>query len=296
MNLFTLLFRLPLMPLRGFLWLGETLRDEAERELRDPAAVRRALEDAEAEAQAGHLSEDELSRVPGVTGVAGQPVRVVPEAGLATAVSTVSLAEFGEQPLRQRLEDLAWLDATARAHHQVIEALARPVLPLRLATIYRDDDSVAGLLAERRAQLTAAVDQLTARAEWGVKLFAPERPAAPDAPGPSGGGPGLSYLRRRRHQLSAQDQARQADAALAEEVHAELCGMAAAAQLRPAQPAELTGEDSPTMLLNATYLVDDAAAARFAAAARELGQRHGARVELTGPWPPYSFAGPGTGA
>lgn len=63
MNLFTLLFRLPLMPLRGVLWLGETLRDEAERELRDPAAVRRALEEAEAEAQAGQLPADELSRV-----------------------------------------------------------------------------------------------------------------------------------------------------------------------------------------------------------------------------------------
>jgi hypothetical protein len=63
MDLFTLLFRLPLMPLRGFLWLGETLRDEAERELRDPAAVRRQLEEAEAEAQAGYLSQDELSRV-----------------------------------------------------------------------------------------------------------------------------------------------------------------------------------------------------------------------------------------
>jgi hypothetical protein len=244
-------------------------------------------------AVAKQVSPDQLA---GLTGVAGQPVRVVPEAGLAAAVSTVSLAEFGEQPLRQHLEDLAWLDATARAHHKVIEALARPVIPLRLATIYRDDGSVAGLLAEQRAELAAALDQMTARAEWGVKLFAPERPAAPDAPEPPGAGPGLSYLRRRRHQLSAQDQARQAEAALAEKVHAELRGMAAAAQLRPAQAAELTGEDSPTMLLNATYLVDDAAAARFAAAVRGLGQRHGARVELTGPWPPYSFALPGAGA
>jgi Gas vesicle protein G len=63
MDLFTLLFRLPLMPLRGFLWLAETLHEEAERELHDPAAVRRELEAAEAEARAGHLSQDELSRV-----------------------------------------------------------------------------------------------------------------------------------------------------------------------------------------------------------------------------------------
>jgi Gas vesicle synthesis protein GvpL/GvpF len=243
-------------------------------------------------AVAKQVSPDRLA---GLTGVAGQPVRTVTGGGLTAAVSTVSLAEFGEQPLRQRLEDLAWLEATARAHHQVIEALARPVLPLRLATIYHDDGSVTGLLAERQAELAAALDDMTARAEWGVKLFAAERPAAPDAPGPPGAGPGLSYLRRRRHQLSAQEQARQAGAALAEQVHAELRGMAAAAQLRPAQAAELTGEHRTTMLLNATYLVDDDAAARFAAAVRGLGQRHGVRIELTGPWPPYSFALPGAG-
>ncbi len=62
MSLLTLPFRLPLMPLRGVLWLGETLRDEAERQLSDPAAVRRELEEAEAEARAGNLSGDELSR------------------------------------------------------------------------------------------------------------------------------------------------------------------------------------------------------------------------------------------
>jgi len=62
MGLLTLPFRLPLMPLRGVLWLGETLRDQAERELHDPAAVRRELEEAEAEARAGNLSPDELSR------------------------------------------------------------------------------------------------------------------------------------------------------------------------------------------------------------------------------------------
>ena len=238
------------------------------------------------------LSPDRLA---GLSGVAGPPVRTVAAAGLTAAVSTVSLAEFGEQPLRRRLEDLAWLEATARAHHQVIDALPGPAIPLRLATIYRDDASLAGLLARRQAELAAGLRQVTERAEWGVKLFAAERPAVADAPERAGAGPGLSYLRRRGHQLSAAEQARQADAVLAEQVHAELRGMAAAAQLRPAQAAELTGEPRTAMLLNAAYLVDDGTAARFAAAVRELGRRHRTRIELTGPWPPYSFALPGTG-
>ncbi|HTS95458.1 MAG TPA: GvpL/GvpF family gas vesicle protein [Streptosporangiaceae bacterium] len=230
-------------------------------------------------------------RLAGLTGVAGQPVRSVTGDGLAAAVSTVSMAEFGEQPLRRRLEDLAWLGATARAHHQVIEALAPPVVPLRLATIYRDDSNVAALLTQRQADFAAALAELTGRSEWGVKLFvgqsvAPATPAEPDLPG---AGPGLSYLRRRQRQLAARDQARQAGAATAQQVHAALGRLAAASQLRPLQSAELTGEVT-AMLLNATYLVDDAASARFAEAAATLGRQHGVRVEITGPWPPYSFA------
>jgi hypothetical protein len=53
--------------------------------------------------------------------------------------------------------------------------------------------------------------------------------------------------------------------------------------------AELAGAPE-TMVLNGTYLVEDARWAEFAAAARELAsQPPGVRLELTGPWPPYSF-------
>ena len=62
MNPFTLLFRLPLMPLRRVVQLGEVLHDHAERELRDPASVRRQLEQAESARAAGEISDEELAR------------------------------------------------------------------------------------------------------------------------------------------------------------------------------------------------------------------------------------------
>jgi hypothetical protein len=62
MNPFTLLFRLPLMPLRRVIQLGEVLHDHAERELRDPASVRRQLEQAERAQASGEISDDELAR------------------------------------------------------------------------------------------------------------------------------------------------------------------------------------------------------------------------------------------
>jgi hypothetical protein len=63
MNPFTLLFRLPLMPLRRVVQLGEALHDHAERELRDPVSVRRQLEQAEQARASGEISDEELARV-----------------------------------------------------------------------------------------------------------------------------------------------------------------------------------------------------------------------------------------
>jgi hypothetical protein len=63
MNPFTLLFRLPLMPLRRVVQLGEVLHDHAERELHDPASVRRQLEQAEQARAAGEISEEDLAHV-----------------------------------------------------------------------------------------------------------------------------------------------------------------------------------------------------------------------------------------
>jgi hypothetical protein len=63
MNPFTLLFRLPLMALRGVVQLGEVLHEHAEQQLHDPASVRRQLEQAEQAHAAGQISAEDLARV-----------------------------------------------------------------------------------------------------------------------------------------------------------------------------------------------------------------------------------------
>jgi len=269
-------------------------------------------------AVAGSIREEWFN---GTAGVAGRPVRAVTAAGLAAAVTRVSLAEFGEEPLHRHMEDLAWLEATARAHHHVIEIVARhgPVIPMRLATVYYSDAGVADLLARRQAEFADVLAWITARTEWGVKAYAAQRPAEPGPPGlprqpgpatggtegpagevtgagpadpegPGGAGRGAAYLRRRRMALSAKQEARQAAISGADAVHAGLAKLAVAAQLRPLQGPQLTGQASQ-MVLNGAYLVDDARSGEFTAAAQHLASQYpGIRMELTGPWPPYSFA------
>lgn len=63
MDLLTLLFRLPFLPVRGLIRLGEMIQDEAETELHDPARVRRQLEEAEESRAHGEASDQDVAQV-----------------------------------------------------------------------------------------------------------------------------------------------------------------------------------------------------------------------------------------
>jgi hypothetical protein len=241
----------------------------------------------------GHAA-DELDHV---TGVAGEAVRIVVSNGLAAVVGTVPLEVFGNEPLRHNLEDLKWLEATARAHDSVVSEVARrgPAVPLRLATVYLDDDRVRGLLDERRADFESALALVTDRTEWGVKAYgdrAALTAAVAEAQATSSTkGAGTAYLLRRKAQLSAQETVERDAAARADEIHACLVRHAAAGRRQAATDPALSGSRD-WMVLNGTYLVDDDRADKFASTVEALEKEYpGIRLELTGPWPPYSFAG-----
>ncbi|WP_238016898.1 GvpL/GvpF family gas vesicle protein [Dactylosporangium sp. AC04546] len=230
----------------------------------------------------------------GLTGIDGAEVRTVEAAGLAAVVSPVDLSRFGEDALRRNLEDLAWLEEVARSHHAVVAALgaAGTVVPARLATVYHDAASVRAMLGERRTDLDATLSRLNGRTEWGVKMFSTPA-SAPGVVPQEGGRPGTEYLRRRRAQLSADDEWRQRAADGAEEVHRALEARAEAARRHPPQDRRLTGRTEP-MVLNAAYLVDEHGSAGFTQAVAAHAGRHAELdLELTGPWPPYSFTAAG---
>jgi hypothetical protein len=62
-GLLTLLPKLPFLPLMEVIRVAEIIRQETERQYRDPARVRRELEEAQQQWASGGMSEDELSRI-----------------------------------------------------------------------------------------------------------------------------------------------------------------------------------------------------------------------------------------
>jgi hypothetical protein len=247
------------------------------------------------------VGRDDASPEPGaLAGVADAPVRVVLQDGLAALVSPVPLPEFGEEMLTESLNDLAWLEEVARAHQRVIDAAFErgPVVPLRLCTIYESDEGVRELLREDRRRFGELLDALDGREEWSVKLFVdPERlEAEAGVDGEHGSseaelGAGGAYLARRKADRSARAAADQLAGELAEEVHARLQDWASDAAVGRPQNPELSGH-SGQMLLNGAYLVESERSENFAQLVEELQGRYarvGARLEISGPWPPYNF-------
>ncbi|ARF53928.1 GvpL/GvpF family gas vesicle protein [Streptomyces gilvosporeus] len=236
----------------------------------------------------------------GLRGVADAPVHLVrggANRDVVVAVSPVPARDFEEAALHVHLEDLDWLESVARAHHRVIEALAvhTTVLPLRLATVYLDDDRVRHMLDARREAFAERLSALAGHEEWGVKIYV-ETPATTEArpepagPAPDPGlSPGRAYLSRRRAQHRVREDAYQEAERAAERVEAAARDHAVdRVQHRPQQGelAQGPGEN----VVNDAYLVPLEHAADFGAAVRSAADGlPGIRVDVTGPWAPYSF-------
>ena len=63
MGLISGLLTWPLAPVRGVAWIAEQVRQEAERQWMDPAAIQEALDDVQARREAGVIDDDEADRL-----------------------------------------------------------------------------------------------------------------------------------------------------------------------------------------------------------------------------------------
>lgn len=250
----------------------------------------------------------DLAALGETAGVAGTPVRGIAAGDLTALVSTVRMEEYGEEALRANLENLAWLEATARAHHDVVDRAARaaPTAPVRIATVYRDDDRVSQVLRQERERFGTLMDRITGRSEWGVKAYAyPDESGSRDlgGNGPAAtvsatgstadagaeSGVGTAYLRRRQEQRRRREDVARQVTEQAKAIQTALQGRAVAVRQHPPQDPTLSGH-SGTVILNMAYLLDDDQVNDFLELVDSIDRRTpGIGVEVTGPWPPYSF-------
>jgi hypothetical protein len=210
--------------------------------------------------------------------------------GLGLVVSEIRLAELDDLTADEP-EEGGRLATMARQHDAVIRSVAEqaPVLPLRFGTVLADVAGVRTLLTERHDSALALLDRIDGSSEWGVKVLVdPARATAAPAPTRSDTDAdttsGTEYLARRRAALAEVDDRRRRDDEALDAVHAALA-VHSVDSLRRRAPV-------PELPLDVAYLVPDGRATEFTAEAAALTgtlAEQGLQLQLTGPWPPYTF-------
>ena len=205
-------------------------------------------------------------------------------------VADVPLDTYGTKALEPALRDMNWVADVAMAHEGVVEHFSRPrastVLPMKLFTMFSSLDRALDDLRARRRDIAAILRRVRGCQEWGVRVTRNGPTAAPRqaVTAPSSGTAFLAAKKRVRDE-ARESVIRSSDAA--EAAFASLSAHARDAVRRDAP----RGATTPP-LVDAAFLVTSASRSRFRAAvtrAAAVCRTAGARLSVTGPWPPYNF-------
>ena len=231
------------------------------------------------------------------------PVRVCDFPAATAVTCELPLEEFRGPAADARLQDLAWVSPRALRHEKVVEALMSysPVLPLPFGTLFSSLLSLRQFMEKNASAISHFLDQVADQEEWAVKGFVHQDKArqsvlrqglATHAQRLAAVSPGQRYIEGQRLQ-------KEATTNLSGWLKA-ICGTLAEDLRQPASAFEKRGildigeaQDGSTPIFNWAFLLPKHAVERFQEQIQRAGERYapeGLRFELSGPWPPYSFA------
>jgi hypothetical protein len=243
------------------------------------------------------------TRAPSLRGVpdsvpgAGAPRVLSIDRDLWAIVADAPLDRFSSDRLQEDLQDLEAVSRHALAHASVVEFFFRktPVIPLKLFTLFSEDDRVKQYLSGRAAALRKLFTELRGLEEWGVRVIVDPSSVVRSQKGSSdisAGPSGKEYLQTKKRLLNQSSATIQA---AAKEAKAALKSLASTATSVRNQPLPAPTPNRP-FVAGASFLVKakdrNAWKRRVSSLAATLATR-GHRLEVNGPWPPYHFASPG---
>jgi hypothetical protein len=222
---------------------------------------------------------------------------------LCAIVSDVPLAEYGEEEIQPRLTEPAWVASRAMRHEGVLEHFAKgtALVPLRFGTIYLKSGGVEQMLAEKQDELTATLERLRNKEEWGVNVFCDRAVLAETittlsptlremASRADAASAGQAYLLRKKIEGMRTDETRVEVKRAVTEIESELSSLSSGSvrlrvrQAEAAEHGELVGK--------LAFLINRNLFEKFRGAAGKIAYQRasfGFRLELTGPWPAYNF-------
>ncbi len=227
--------------------------------------------------------------------------------GLYAIVTMVSPIEFGEEGLKNNLANMKWVEKNVRRHEMVVENIMEnmTVLPFKFGTIFKTEDGVKKMLAERGADFKKTIAFLEGKGEWGVKIYCDFKKFAASAIKEdketkdldeeiSASGKGKAYLLKKKQDELIKSVVTQKVSGYTRDSFERLKRTSLEAKINKTLPKEVTEKDED-MVLNAAFLIDKNRVKAFDDVLERLKTEYsdkGLVFEGSGPWPPYNFCLP----
>ncbi|MCX6143453.1 MAG: GvpL/GvpF family gas vesicle protein [Ignavibacteriales bacterium] len=265
----------------------------------------------------------------------GENISSVKYEDIEALISHVSLSEYNEESLKEKLEDVGWIVPRAQAHERIIESVMEfcAVIPIKFCTIFKDESKVSETLRQNYEAFKSLLDYLADKQEWGIKIYvdcskisqvlsaeiSSEAPQVQStrsvetlsraAEGSSAkireldeqlsvASEGAAYFLRKKRDDVLKERSEEIVPALAEEIYEKLQPWAVDSRRNQLLSRSSTGR-SNDMMLNVALLLTTSAVADFKMKIDRLAAGYGSKgflFELSGPWPPHNFCGGGMGA
>ena len=244
-----------------------------------------------------------LTPVGAPAGIDESRVAVIAAGEMVALVSVLDGTAY-EPNVDERVADVAWLGPRASAHDRVLTwaSDAGAVVPLPILSLFRSEDAVRTMLADRRPELTSILARVARGREYGVRIFRLDdelRPqlamfsptiASLEAEVRGASSPGQGYLLSRKLDAARKEELHRVASAVATTAYQMLASKSLEAVQEPLPKA--SAQQVGSAILNAAFLVSHDHIDEFRAAVTDFVRDHegrGFRVEFTGPWPPYHF-------
>jgi hypothetical protein len=221
---------------------------------------------------------------------------------LAAVWSPVPVEDFCGPEAEARLQDLTWIGPRVIRHQEVVAAVMRhsPVLPVRFGTIFASLANLEKVLQRHSNIIAGFLERLTDQEEWAVKGML-DRPGAKaklfslklalEAESLEALSPGKRYFEEQRLRAAGDQELQQWLQEVCRKLWADLRDYAAEVQERRLLSRETTGSDQD-MVWNWALLIPKQSLGGFQAVIQNVNAQYahrGLRLDVTGPWPPYSF-------
>lgn len=223
---------------------------------------------------------------------------------LQAIISYIQDPTLTERKINQKLkEDFIWTKQAIRQHHLVIARIAEltTIIPFRFATIFTDVANLNKMLEANYIKLKTLLSFFEDKQEWGIKVYfrmeqAKELEKIRQMEIAKLGqhinltSPGLDWLAEKKADRMMQEKIEEILDSRVREIFASLERLAMSATIN--QPLPISDEKKGHMLLNGAFLVERRDKQQLMAKIYSMGQdmgRYGISIDITGPWPPYSF-------